>query len=147
MIDQSDHWTWYRLAPLWTYLGDHEAYRRHCRGMLERFAATDDPIVAERTARVCLLMPADGWELERAFDLAGRGNMNGSHYDCYADLGRGLAEYRRGRWREAIRWLDRSFARDGTALGHRVPANLVLSMACASPAWSRAPRNSGSDPC
>jgi WD40 repeat protein/serine/threonine protein kinase/tetratricopeptide (TPR) repeat protein len=128
VIDPSDHWTWYRLAPLWTYLGDPEAYRRHRRRMLERFAATDDPIDAERTAKACLLLPPDPWELERACDLAGRGTMNGNNV-CYADLARGLAEYRRGRWREAIRWLDRSFARDGTPWGHRVPAHLVLSMA------------------
>src|SRR5262249_3342453 len=79
-LDPSDRGTWYRLASLWAYLGDTEAYRRHRRRMLQRFAETDDRILAERTAKACLLLPADPWELERACRLAERGIAIASPY-------------------------------------------------------------------
>src|SRR5207249_2099880 len=56
-LDPTDHFNWYQLAPVYLELGDNEGYRRVCREMLDRFAKADQPEVAERTAKTCLLVP------------------------------------------------------------------------------------------
>src|SRR5262249_1863652 len=57
-LDPSDHGNWNRDAPLRLYLGDVEGYRRDCRVLLAQFSQTDDPKIADRTAKTCLLAPA-----------------------------------------------------------------------------------------
>jgi hypothetical protein len=40
--------------------------------MLDRFGPTTDPMIAERTAKACLLLPLSGPEQDAACDLADR---------------------------------------------------------------------------
>ena len=81
--------------------------------MLERFGKTTDPVVAERTARACLLLPASGDELERAAALADRAVATGAkhRYFGYFLAAKGLAEYRLGRFDSAIGSLQQAEAR------------------------------------
>jgi cytochrome c-type biogenesis protein CcmH/NrfG len=73
-LDQKDHARWSQAAYLHVWVGDDQGYRRCCRGMLERFAATDEPIIAERTAMACLLLPGaiTGTDFDRVQKLAAR---------------------------------------------------------------------------
>src|SRR5262249_14734301 len=67
-----EHDAWYGYAELGLYLGQEDEYRRARRALLERFGATTNPFVAERTGRACLLMPASGDELRQAVALTER---------------------------------------------------------------------------
>ena len=54
-LNPSDHAAWYMAAPIYLQLGDRPGYRRHCRAMLDRFGATTNALIAERTAKACPL--------------------------------------------------------------------------------------------
>jgi WD40 repeat protein/tetratricopeptide (TPR) repeat protein len=48
---------WLQAAPLFVLADNLEGYREHCRCMVARFGASDELPVAERTIKVCLLLP------------------------------------------------------------------------------------------
>jgi eukaryotic-like serine/threonine-protein kinase len=119
---------WYGYAPLCLYLGKEEAYRRARKALLERFGDTTDWGVAERTGLACLLLPAAGEELRRAVGLADQAMAEGSNPDPknpYIQFLKGLAEYRQGRPRQAIPWLEGPSVK----LPNRAGPRLVLAMA------------------
>jgi tetratricopeptide (TPR) repeat protein len=66
------HDTWNHAAILWARTGDRAGYRGLCRAMLDRFGPTTDPMIAERTAKACLVVPLGGPEQDAACDLADR---------------------------------------------------------------------------
>ena len=103
-LDPSDHSEWYLLAPLLVRAGDTDAYRKHRRDMIERFGATTDLPTMERTAKASLLLPAEGAELEMLGKLADAAVSLGQNhrYLAYFQFAQGLAQYRRGQFREAI---------------------------------------------
>jgi serine/threonine-protein kinase len=123
------HDDWYGYAELCLFLGKEEEYRLARRALLAKFASADDPYIAERTSRACLLMPISGDELRQAAALADRAVAAdrkkyppGLFY--YLHFVKGLAEYRQGRFEQAIA------AMRGEA--SRVPGpapRLVLAMA------------------
>jgi serine/threonine-protein kinase len=123
-----EHTHWYGYAELCLFCGQEKAYRDVRRAMLQRFGAATDPIIAERTGRACLLLPAEGDELRQAVALARRAtaadpSRYGSLLHHFQVVG-GLAEYRQGRYEPAIATLR------GNALGGLGPAaRLVLAMA------------------
>jgi serine/threonine-protein kinase len=98
---------WYGYAELCLYLGREEEYRVARRALLARFGTTTYPIVAERTGRACLLLPAAGDELRQAVALAERaaaasGDSELATFAPYFLFVRGLADYRQGRFEPAI---------------------------------------------
>jgi serine/threonine-protein kinase len=124
-----DHTLWYWAGTALAELGDAPAYQEHRREMLERFGATEDPLMAERTAKVCLLLPAEGDQLKRLVELAERAVTHGAGRAelSYFHLARGLAEYRRGNPDTAGEWLGKALsANDSWNL--TVPAHLILAM-------------------
>jgi serine/threonine-protein kinase len=103
--DPLEHDAWYGYAELCLFLGDEEEYRRARRALLERFAATSSPFVAERTGRACLLMPAVGDEFRQAVALAERATAKNSGEQFahpYFVFVRGLADYRQEQFDRAI---------------------------------------------
>ena len=113
-----DHVLWYQAAAIWLEAGDQDAYRRHCQEMLRRFGETDDPTIAERTAKICLLIPVASADLSPRVRLAERA-VTGTEehkYYRYFLLARALAHYRAGRirprhgdfWTRALRREPRS---------------------------------------
>jgi tetratricopeptide (TPR) repeat protein len=121
-----DHGAWYGYAELCLYLGNEDAYRRNRKALLARFGKTTDLVVAERTGRACLLLPASGDELRQAAALADRAAAAGPTHGLYGhfELAKGLAEYRGDRLKQAIPLLQDSARRCGL----RTPG-LVLAMA------------------
>jgi WD40 repeat protein/serine/threonine protein kinase/tetratricopeptide (TPR) repeat protein len=124
-----DHTLWYWAGTVLAELGEAPAYQKHRRAMLERFGTTEDPMIAERTAKVCLLLPADADELKRLGALAERAVTHGVGRAelPYFHLVRGLAEYQRGNPDAGEGWLRKALsANDSWNL--TVPAHLILAM-------------------
>ena len=120
-----EHEAWYGYAELCLFLGMEDAYRRNRTAILDRFGKTTNPVIAERTARACLLIPATGTELEQAAALAERAVTLGKQHGYYPYFmaAKALAEYRLGRFESAIEWGGKAEVR-GIA-----PTLLVLAMA------------------
>ncbi len=124
-----EHWFWTVEAPLWLRSGNREAYRRHCREMLRRFGGTDDPILAERTAKALLLAPEPGQDLKpslRLAEIAVTGTRN-HHFYNYFVLTRGLAHHRAGEFERAIDRLNPCLGVDEWAIS--IPAHFIQAMA------------------
>jgi tetratricopeptide (TPR) repeat protein len=130
-LGTSLHDTWNHAATLWARNGDRAGYRDHCRRMLDRFGPTTDPIIAERTAKACLLLPLGGPEQDAACDLADRAvAMTQGHWvRPWAEATRGLAAYRREHFAEAVAWADRCLARGPGDWNRELPTHLVRAMA------------------
>lgn len=131
--DSKDHWRWYVLAPILVELGQEDRYRRHCRQMLARFGDTQDAAIADRTAKVCLLIPAPPEDLRLPIQLAGRAvELEGtSQLAGWYLMTRGLAEYRDGRFSEALHMCrqSRQLSEPRKATDCAVPALLIEAMA------------------
>ena len=123
-----DHNAWFGYAELCLFLGRDEEYRRARRDLLARFSITTSPYFAERTGRACLLMPAKGEELRQALALARRAaasdpSAHGGNYSWFL-FARGLAEYREGKFDQAIATMRGDASRVGGPI-----TRLVLAMA------------------
>ncbi len=129
-LDPENHDPWYFLAPLLLRNGATDAYRRHCHQMLLRFGGTNLPVVAERTAKACLLLPVSGSDFAVATELAQTAVLAGLDHPFlpYYQLTKGLAEYRLGHYALAEDWLRKSLALGSANL--RIPACLALAMTC-----------------
>lgn len=124
--DPSDHDAWYGYAELCLFLGNENAYRHNRKALLKRFGGTTNPVVAERTARACLLLPVSGEELEQAVALADLALTLGQSHQYYPFFmaAKGLAEYRLGHFESALDWNKKAGAK-----GAWVPTHLVNAMA------------------
>jgi serine/threonine protein kinase/tetratricopeptide (TPR) repeat protein len=136
--DPSKHWSWYVLAPLLVLAGDLPAYQQECHAMLTRFGKTDNLMIAERTAKVCLLQPGavTTEELAIAQKLAARAVDAGqdSPWLHWFELTKGLALYRLGDFEGASEWMGRiqnhiALARDDARDMCEADSYFVLAMA------------------
>jgi serine/threonine-protein kinase len=97
---------WLGYAELCLYLGDEDEFRRVRRDLLAQFGETNDPDVAERTGRACLLLPPSADELRQAVALTERavavGRAGHEFLYSYYRFAEGLARYRQGRFDDAI---------------------------------------------
>jgi serine/threonine-protein kinase len=123
-----DHNAWFGYAELSLFLGREDEYRRARRDLLTRFSSTNNPYFAERTGRACLLRPVKGDELRQAVALVRRAgesdpSADRSNYPWFL-LARGLAEYREGKFDEAVSTMHGDASRVGGPI-----SRLVLAMA------------------
>jgi tetratricopeptide (TPR) repeat protein len=132
-LGSENHHAWNHAASLWARTGDRAGYREHCRRMLERYGPTTDPMIAERTAKACLLLPLGGPEQAAACDLADRAVAlaQGHWVRPWAEATDGLAAYRREQYADAVAWADRCLARGPGDWNRELPAHLVRAMALA----------------
>jgi tetratricopeptide (TPR) repeat protein len=130
-LGSDDHNAWNHAAILWARTGDRAGYRGHCRRMLDRFGLTTDPIIAERTAKACLLLPMGGPEEAAASDLADRAvTMAQGHWvQPWAEATRALAAYRRENFADAVAWADRCLSQGPADWNRELPSHLVRAMA------------------
>jgi serine/threonine-protein kinase len=110
------------------YVSHDDRYRAARRDLLDKFAGTRNPQIAERVGRACLLHPVEGDELRKAVALAqfaasaDRSQAPGL-YPFLQFVG-GLADYRQGKFARAITVMQ------GDASGVLGPApRLVVAMA------------------
>jgi tetratricopeptide (TPR) repeat protein len=128
-----EHMNWYRLAPLLAQSGDLAAYREHRQAMLARFGTPTNALIAERTAKVCLMLPADGPNLATACKLADTAVTVGANEPWVAyyqfQFVKGLAEYRQGSFGTAAEWVQKALGQSGTDYNQAVEAYSVLALA------------------
>jgi serine/threonine protein kinase/Flp pilus assembly protein TadD len=138
-LDPVDQARWCWDAYLHLEAGDIGGYRRACQEMVKRFGDTDDPVIAERTAKACLLLPdaLDAAESERVQRMAERAvtGTEEHRFYCFFVLAKGLADYRARRYAEAVRRMEQFPRRwDGT---HWEATKLAV-LAMAYHGWGRA---------
>jgi serine/threonine-protein kinase len=113
--DPPQHTQWFGYAELCLFLGDEAEYRRACRDLLDRFADTTDPYIAEPVARAVLLAPPSEENLRAAVAIADRAvaaepTKVGWVYSYFL-FAKGLAEYRVGNFDEALSIMTGSAAK------------------------------------
>jgi eukaryotic-like serine/threonine-protein kinase len=122
------HADWFGYAEFCLFLGRRDDYLRARQALLAAFESTADPSVAERVARACLLLPMEGEELQKAVALAERAvAVDPSRYGLLYSMfqfAKGLAEYREGKFSQAIATM-----RGGAAQINWPGPGLVLAMA------------------
>ena len=119
------------LAPLLVQSGDLEGYRRHCARIVARFGGTNDPVIAERMAKDCLILPSPGADLTAESNWANTAVTEGKNhpYLVFFQFVKGLAEYRQGHFATAVEWTQKVLAQTGEVPFRDVEAYMVLAMA------------------
>jgi len=129
--EPENHEACYSLAPLLVQSGDLEAYRRHCERVVARFGGTNDPVIAELMAKVCLMLPWPGADLTTESNWADRAVTVGKNHEYLAffQFVKGLAEYRQKQFTNAVEWAQKVLAKTGQFSFRDVEACMVLAMA------------------
>jgi tetratricopeptide (TPR) repeat protein len=130
--EPGDHWNWLLAAVVSARAGDPDRYRRLCRRMLDRFGGTNDPEIAERTAKSSLLLPLSGLEQKEAGGLAERAVATATGgVQPWALAAKGLAEYRLERFADALVTIEKSQATMGESAPwyFEVPPRCLRAMA------------------
>jgi serine/threonine protein kinase len=112
-LEPDNHRNYYTLAPVLIEVGNLAEYQRVSRAMLFQFGETTNTVLAERTARTCLLVPWTN-DLRHISRLAEIANQNAGPDDpdlAYFQFVKALAEYRLGQATTAVEWAQRSLNR------------------------------------
>jgi WD40 repeat protein len=106
--DPGDYQLWFWLGAIDVQGGQLEAYRKHCRQSLERFAQTTEPFLADGVAKDSLILPGSGINLDTVGTMADTAVAQGrdSEYFPYFQFCKGLAEYRQNRFTSAADWME-----------------------------------------
>ena len=112
-------------------LGQIDRYRARCDAMLAQFRGGHSAADADKTAKLCLLLPGATADLGPALELAELALDEGYHspYEAWFHLVRGLAEFRAERWKEAVGFLEKCRSNPNAVLAST--GRLVESMALA----------------
>jgi len=122
-LDPLDYEQWLHGACVLAYLKDTRAFNDHCQSMVDRFKGR------RCAAQCCLLVPESPVELKVIIDAAdsAAASEEGSIIGWSA-ITKGLAEFRRGRYEQAIDW-----AAKGRDANHepeeKIEAQLIIAMA------------------
>jgi tetratricopeptide (TPR) repeat protein len=127
-LEPDNHEHYHALAPLLAQTGDWEGYRKNCQNEVARFRDTQIPHVAERMAKDCLILPNSGVDLKVVTawtDLAVTAGKDSGVLPWFQHA-KGLAEYRQGRFAEAIEWAQKALSR--SQANRDLQATAVLAM-------------------
>ena len=111
-------------------IGDKAGYERFRQALVERYAGTPDPAIAEAICRICLLLPADGTlmnELSPLYDVATRRTFRRdgkTDPKAWNHTALALVDYRRGNYSQAADWCVGSLAPSQQTT--RIPTALAL---------------------
>jgi len=130
-LQPTNYWFYHLLAPLLVQSGDVDGYRRFRQLVIARFGSSEDPIVAERMAKDCLILPSSGTDLDRIAQMADSAVSLGKDHPAltWFQFAKGLAEYRQGRFSSAVEWMQKVLAKAGEDSNRDVQAYMVLAMA------------------
>ena len=108
--DPSEHMNWWLLMPLLIQSGKIADYKTQCKAMLDRFDQTSNPMIAERVAKSCLLLPSavSPANLTRVANMAETALSlgTGSPWYHWFQCTKGLADYRQGRFTSALEGME-----------------------------------------
>ena len=129
-LEPGEIWNWYPQASLLVLSDELVLYRQNCKAMLARFGSASDAPTLERAAKVCLLLTDAGVAPGEAGPLADKAVALGEKHDWapYFQFTKGLAEYRRGHFTNAIVWTSKALVSLGVH-DRDVQAYTVLAMA------------------
>jgi len=96
---------YHTLAPLLVACEDVPEYRRLCQQIVVRFRGAQDPYIAERMAKDCLILTSSGADLNVVGALANVAVSKNPSYSPFQCC-KALAEYRQQRFSEAVKWAD-----------------------------------------
>lgn len=104
----SREYTRMRLGILYAKMGDREQYYYHCKEILRYTEGTRNPDMADKAAKLCLLLPSEKENLKLATEMSERAVKygEGSKYYSWFLLVRGLAAYRNGEFQRAVEYLN-----------------------------------------
>ena len=115
------------LMPLLLQLGDVDGFRRRRGEELRRFGTTPLPVAAHRVAKDAFMIALGDAELKVASELADRA-LAADPEGWAACQTKGMAEYRSGRYAEAIPWLRKCRQRNSGPF-YQTEADLFCAMA------------------
>jgi tetratricopeptide (TPR) repeat protein len=129
--EPDNHELHHSLAPLLIQGGEVQEYLKLRQTALRRFAATSDPIVAERMAKDCLLLPIAMEARERVDTWTETAIQAGPQHPAWRwfQLARALAEFRREQFASAVDWAQQLTSSAGEDLNRDVQGFAVLAMA------------------
>ncbi len=125
----------FQVAALLARAGDEAAYTAQRRKLLARHADTTDPMWAERTAKVCLLLPVVGEDLDAASRMAAFSvKLDEHHWGMpYAQVANAMAAFRRGEFQVCIEWCDKVLTKESDNVWFRnTQAIFMRSMSLSS---------------
>ena len=101
-----------RAATLYAYNGQLDRFHQLCSNLVERFAETNTPDVAEKVAKSCVIAPPQEANLLAAGKLADKAlTLDPNYWNGtlipWAQCTKALVECRSGNERSAIEWAQR----------------------------------------
>jgi tetratricopeptide (TPR) repeat protein len=129
-VDPTNHIGFQYLAPLYVQTGDLKVYYQLRERILREFGTNSDPTVAERMAKVSMILPPPADALETLAKMASVSVGAGptAEYWAYYEMVKGLAEYRQAYFADAVEWLQKVVSKGGDP-ARTVQAYAVLAMA------------------
>jgi serine/threonine protein kinase/tetratricopeptide (TPR) repeat protein len=127
--EPTNHLPYQCLGPLLVQVRDLDGYQKHRERVLAQFGQTDDPSVAERMAKDCLILPPRDTELAKIAkmaDMAATASPTNNAWPYHLFV-KGLAEYRQGHFPQALNWL-RKIQTDDSAPACAGQTYAVLAM-------------------
>ena len=106
-----DELVWLRVAPVLALAGDQAVYSEFCDRMARQFAATKDPVVAERVVKAALLRPNSIDLGKLPGEILAKSLDDGTAPDWLVPWGfcsRALLAYRSGDAESAVKYMKRS---------------------------------------
>jgi len=131
--EPTNHFHYHRLLPALAAANEPVRYRQVCQRVETLFGNTDDPAVAERMAKACLILPSSGVDsniVRKWVELAVNPGKKVS-FPAYSQFAMGFASYRQGNLASAANWLQQCIPA-GNTLGddcRRAQAYALLAMA------------------
>ena len=123
-------------GPILIERGDMKGYERFRRAAVARFSNITDPIFAERTLKICLLLPADDQvmkSLEPLSEVAAAATQTAEPADYMAAwrcVSLSLMAYRQGYTPTAIEWCKKCLGYQDQNPGRMAIAHVIEAMAC-----------------
>jgi tetratricopeptide (TPR) repeat protein len=131
-LEPANHEAYHALAAVYVQTGDLEAYGRLCDQIRAQFGSiTNDPRIADRMAKDCLILPREEADLTIETKLANAAVTfdERSGVSPWFQFCKGLAEYRVGNFNAAKEWMQKVLVRVSDGSMRDVGAYMVLAMA------------------
>jgi WD40 repeat protein len=135
-LEPEDHWLPYHLITLLAQTNQPEEYRRAGEAMASRFREPPPANfeILERVAKANLFWADSGADWKKVALLADRAlekSVETKHWVVpWAQIAKGMAEYRLGNYAKALEWAEKGLASDQTTVySVAVPGNFVKAVA------------------
>ncbi len=123
-------------GPILIERGDLQGYRQFREAAMARYRGTTDPVFAERTLKISLLLPAEEQEMEQLqtlYDVAATATqgpvMRNDIMSAWRSISLALMAYRQGFYPTAVAWSQRSLTCNLDNPARIATAHIIKAMA------------------